>query len=207
MATNNVSVLVREATSQDYETLLDIYGLAVRDTVITWEYDIPSLQEFTGRFETIKAKGFPILVIENQGIVQGYAYASPYRDRFGYRFCCESTIYLKESCHGLGFGRQLYTALLEVLREQGFVAVIAGIASPNAQSENFHLKMGFQFVGIHKEIGFKFGEWRSVAFYQRELAAREAPTQESPTSFQDLELVQRPGANVNHWQIARENPS
>jgi L-amino acid N-acyltransferase YncA len=182
----------RPAALADAPAMLAIYAPVVRETSISWEYEPPSPGEFASRIEKVLGSGFPWIVMEGRGDGEdanliGYAYAAPYRDRYAYRFCCESTIYMHPDSRGRGLGKQLYNALLETLTRQGYAAVIGGLAYPNAASEALHRSVGFEPIGIHERIGFKFGDWLNLCLMQKDLSPREAPTLEKPIPF--LELV------------------
>lgn len=178
--------IIRVARESDVPAMLDIYGPVVLETVISWEVEVPSREEFSGRLAKVQSLGFPWLVAEHDGKVVGYCYASPFRERYGYRFCCESTVYVHKDFRSMGVGLRLYETLFEVLRRQSFAVVVAGIAYPTPESEGFHRRFGFTRVGMNEGIGFKFGEWRSVAFYQRDLRHRDSIQVEEPTPFETL---------------------
>ena len=177
---------IRVATSEDVRSMLEIYGQVVLETVISWEYEVPSQADFSDRLGRIQNLGFPWICTEESGQIQGYCYASPFRERYGYRFGCESTIYVRAGQRGSGLGRKLYECLFEILRRQSFAVVIAGIAHPNPESQGFHEKLGFERVGLHERIGYKFGSWHSVAFYQRDLVPRDSIEVEAPIRFNTL---------------------
>jgi len=178
---------IRPATLDDVSSLVAIYTPAVLNTPITWEYEIPSHEDFSSRVKKVFAGGHPYLVLENRdGEIVGYAYAGTFRDRIGYRFCCESSIYLRSDAQGQGLGKLLYSRMLEILRRQGFVSVIGGLTYPNPASEALHRSLGFELIGVFPQIGYKFNMWHSACFMQKELNPREAPIGESPTSFFEL---------------------
>lgn len=179
--------LLRAVSLSDVAGMLAIYGPVVVETPISWEYEAPTAEEFESRVRNILAAGYPWIVLEDEiGEVAGYAYASDYRNRYGYRFCCESTIYIRADIRGRGWGKRLYETLLAILTRQGFVAVIGGLALPNPGSEALHRSVGFERVGVNEGIGYKFGEWHSVCFMQKELAPRSDPIGEKPLRFDDL---------------------
>jgi phosphinothricin acetyltransferase len=167
--------------------MLLIYGQVVQETAISWEYEVPTISDFENRLAKILIGGHPWIVLEDDsGELAGYSYAGNYRDRYGYGFCCETSIYMRADVRGRGLGKELYTTLLEILTRQGFVAAIAGVSYPNAASEALHRSLGFEMVGIHQEIGYKFGTWHSACFMQKELAPRGEPIGETPIRFYDL---------------------
>jgi phosphinothricin acetyltransferase len=153
--------------------MLEIYRPYI-DTPITFEVTPPTLDDFENRVrETLKK--FPWLVCEVDGRVAGYSYASPYRSRCAYEWSVESTVYVHQDFHGRGVGRQLYTKLLELLKAQGAVNVIAGITLPNDASVGIHESFGFQPAGVMKDVGFKLGRWWDVGFWQLQLQKPDRP--------------------------------
>ena len=167
--------------------MLAIYAPVVRETAISWEYEPPSLAEFASRIDKVLGGGFPWIAMDGEdGSLIGYAYATHYRDRYAYRFCCESTIYMHPDSRGRGLVKELYQVLLEILRCQGYAAVIGGLAVPNPGSEALHRSVGFEPIGIHEQIGFKFGQWLSLCLMQKELSPRDGPVLERPIPFLEL---------------------
>ena len=167
------SVLIREATADDAQRLLEIYAYYVESTAITFEYDVPSVEEFRGRIERIKTR-YPYLVIEKNGIIKGYAYAGVFKDRAAYDRSCEMTIYLERGSSGEGLGRKLYEALEEALRNQGILNLYACIGYPDVPDENldynsaqFHEHLGYSKVGTFHQCGYKFGRWYSMIWMEK----------------------------------------
>jgi phosphinothricin acetyltransferase len=112
---------------------------------------------------------FPWLVAEVDGAVAGYAYASSHRERAAYRWAVDVAVYVASAHQGRGIGRALYEALFERLARQGYRMACAGITLPNPASVALHERVGFRPVGVYREIGWKFGHWHDVAWYQRPL--------------------------------------
>ena len=167
------SVLIREAEAGDVPRLLEIYAYYVENTAITFDYDVPSQEEFRGRIERIKAR-YPYLVIEKDGVIKGYAYAGVFKDRAAYDRSCEMTIYLEHGAAGEGLGRKLYEALEEALREQGILNLYACIGYPDVPDEyldynsaQFHEHMGYTKVGTFHRCGYKFGRWYSMIWMEK----------------------------------------
>jgi phosphinothricin acetyltransferase len=178
---------IRPVTLDDAPRLLEIYSPYVYETAVTWEIAPPSLEEFVGRVQKVGKSGHPyIAFVDDAGEILGYAYAGAYRERYGYRFCCESSIYLDPACRGKGLGKRLYAVLIEVLRRQGFVAVIGGVSYPNPASQALHESLGFKMVGLHERIGFKFGTWHNASFFQLDLGLENKGEREAPDRFEDL---------------------
>lgn len=156
---------IRFATPADTSAILSIYAPYITDSVITFEYDVPTVSEFAERIQTIQ-KQLPYLVAEVDGRILGYAYASRHRDRAAYQWSVDTSVYVHPDGHRRGIARQLYTILLDTLCRQGYYNVYAGITLPNLKSEAFHQAMGFKPVGTYASVGYKFGAWHDVGWFQ-----------------------------------------
>lgn len=158
--------MIRPVTQQDAERIATIYNHYVEHTVITFE-EVPVLvTEIAERIARVTAT-YPWVVIEREGDLCGYAYATGWRERASYRLSVESTVYLAPHCTGHGLGTEVYSALLDRLREAGFHCVLGGIALPNAPSVALHEKLGFRKVAELKEVGRKLDRWVDVGYWQR----------------------------------------
>lgn len=160
--------MIRLATEADLPAILDIYGPYVLHTAVSFEYSVPTLEEFTQRFRGITAQ-FPWLVWEEGGKVLGYAYGSLPFARDAYRWCAASSIYLAPEAQGRGIGRQLYRALEAVLQEQGYRKTYALVTSDNAGSMAFHEAVGFREVAVFPDCGYKFGRFYAVTWLEKTL--------------------------------------
>ncbi|WP_206057205.1 arsinothricin resistance N-acetyltransferase ArsN1 family B [Nitratireductor sp. XY-223] len=162
----SADILIRNATTGDAPGIRDIYAPIVEKTVISFEEAVPSVEDMARRIEdSLRTHSF--LVAERNGAVIGYAYGGRHRERAAYRKSADVSAYVAEAARGQGVGRLLYTQLLGVLARGGFHAAFAGIALPNPASVGLHEAVGFEPVGIYKEVGFKFGEWHDVGWWQR----------------------------------------
>jgi len=173
---------IRDAVPErDAAICRDIYAPFVTDTWVTFEEEVPTVEEFRGRM-TATMVTHPWLVFEADGRVVGYAYASKLRPRAAYRWTAEVTIYLAASHRGAGIGRRLYTELLERLRRQGFHMACGGVALPNEASVGLHRALGFEPVGVYRQVGWKAGAWHDVSWWQMELrpAGDAAPAELLP---------------------------
>ena len=158
-------MIIRFAQFADVPAILAIYAPYITESTTSFEYEVPTTTEFAGRVQTIQQQ-FPYLVAELNGQIVGYAYASKHRDRTAYQWSVETSVYVHADGHRRGIARQLYGRLFELLRQQGYYNAFAGITLPNPASEAFHRLMGFEPVGVYQNIGYKFGEWHSVAWLQ-----------------------------------------
>ena len=160
--------MIRIASEADVPAILDIYAPYVTDTTITFEYDVPTQEEFMDRFRRITAD-FPWIVWEENGEILGYAYACRPFERAAYSWCAEPSIYLKPKAQGKGIGRKLYEALEELLKLQGYRVLLALITGENFGSLRFHEKLGYCSAGELIGCGYKFGKWLSVFWMEKQL--------------------------------------
>jgi phosphinothricin acetyltransferase len=159
---------IRPAVVADLPAITAIYREAVLHGTATFELDPPDAAEMTRRFSEITAAGFPYLVALLDGRVVGYSYASLYRARPAYRFTVENAIYLAPDSRRRGIGMQLLQRLIEECEQLGFRQIIAVIGdSANAGSIGVHTKAGFQTIGLHPDVGYKFGRWLDIVMMQR----------------------------------------
>ncbi|MBD2610295.1 MAG: N-acetyltransferase [Nostoc sp. GBBB01] len=164
---------IRLADENDASQMLEIYAPIVQETTISFELEPPSETEFQNRIQSYQQK-MPWLVCEINGQLAGYAYASPYRTRAAYQWSVESSVYVSENHRRKGIAKALYTALLKLLQLQGFYNVVAAIALPNQPSVAVHEAVGFVPVGVFHRVGFKFGKWRDVGYWQLSLQSEQS---------------------------------
>lgn len=176
---------IRIAEPADAAAILDIYAPYIRNTSLTFETEVPTVSAFAERIQKY-LEGWPWLLCETDGRVAGYAYASRYRERTGYQWCTEVSVYIHDDYHHRGMGRALYTALLEILRRQGFHNVYAVINLPNANSVAFHESMGFVYFATYENVGFKLGKWKTVGWW-RFVANAYGDAPPAPVSFASLQ--------------------
>ena len=175
---------VRIASPADAGDMLEIYAPFIRGTAVTFENEVPSVDDFGRRVAEVLDR-FPWLACEDCGRVIGYAYAYPHRARHAYRWSAETSIYVAEGKRGCGVGRALYGALLEILRVQGLCNAYAGITLPNAGSAGFHESFGFRQIGTFPLVGYKQGGWRDVGWWHLGLAEVSGEPPE-PRSFPEV---------------------
>jgi len=168
MAANatSISIQVRAATAADSQAIARIYNHYIRESVITFEESEVTASEMNSRVEKVNDSSLPWLVAEMDGALLGYAYATKWKERSAYRYAVESSIYMDPNRVGSGSGTALYRELLSCLRTKSVHTVIGGIAQPNDASIALHEKLGFSKVAHFKEVGFKFGRWVDVAYWQ-----------------------------------------
>ena len=181
--------MLRMATPADGARLAAIYAPAVTERATSFELVPPDATEMARRIGNVTTRT-PWLVLEENGWITGYAYASPHRDRPAYQWSVEVSAYIDDRAHRQGQGRALYTALFDILTAQGFVNAYAGITLPNPASVGFHAAMGFGKIGVYEGIGYKFGRWHDVVWMHRLLAPRAAEM--DPPRALDEALAIRP---------------
>ena len=160
--------MIRMATVDDAEGMLDIYAPFILNSGVTQETEVPSVKEFQQRIISNLAER-PWLVCEINNEIAGYAYAGKHRDRKGYQWCTEPSVYISEKYYGFGIAHALYSALFDILRIQGYVNAYAVITLPNERSVAFHKKFGFDHLTIYRKIGYKLGQWHDVGWMQYEI--------------------------------------
>lgn len=176
---------VRVASSADAEAIAGIYAPYVLQTAISFEDEPPSAAEMARRIAST-LPSHPYLVFEEKGVVCGYAYASAHAARPAYRWSCNVSVYTAQDAHRRGVGRALYAALFDLLTQQGFHSLFAGIALPNDKSVGLHEAMGFVHLGTYREVGFKHGAWHDVGYWRKGL--RAGPPETEPIPFSALEI-------------------
>ncbi len=166
---------IRVATIADAPMLLEIYAPYVKNTAITFEYDVPSEEEFKRRIEHILRK-YPYLVAESNGEIVGYAYAGPFHERPAYEWAVETSIYVRQDKKHLGIGKQLYGELEKFLKLQNILNLNACIAYPEIEDEyltknsvQFHRHLGYETVGEFHKCGFKFNRWYNVVWMEKQI--------------------------------------
>lgn len=170
--TANDAFLVRAREDRDIDAITEIYGHHVLEGASSWELSPPDTAEMQRRADAITAAGYPYLVAARGTQILGYAYASAYRPRPAYRFTVEHSVYVDDAARRLGVGKALLSRLIEDCTAAGFRQMIAIVGdSQNLQSIEFHEKMGFERVGIVRDIGFKFDRWMDQVILQRPLGA------------------------------------
>jgi L-amino acid N-acyltransferase YncA len=177
--------MIRLAKPSDAAGILAIYAPYIENTSFTFETEVPSLESFAARMKTY-LDNWPWLVCEINGVIAGYAYGARYRERAGYQWCVESSIYIHDDYLRANIGRALYDVLIEVLRRQGYRNVYAVINLPNDRSVRFHENCGFTWFATYENVGYKLGRWKNVGWWQ--LIINEYNDEPpAPVKFADLD--------------------
>jgi L-amino acid N-acyltransferase YncA len=156
---------IRLATTDDAAAVAAIYAPYCEGSAVSFEQVAPTAEEMAQRIATLTRQR-PWIVLEDDGAVVGYAYAGPHNERWAYRWSVNTAIYISRTHQRRGAGRALYSALFDLLRRLGHYKAIAGITLPNPASVGLHEAMGFELAGVYRDIGYKQGAWRDVAWYQ-----------------------------------------
>ena len=171
----DTNISIRVATEADAEEILNIYAPYVTDTAITFEYDIPSVAEFSRRIKNT-LQMYPYIVALEENRIVGYAYASAFKERAAYNWAVETTVYLRQDCRGKGLGKKLYLSLEDVLKRQNIINLNACIAYTSGQdihldntSTVFHEHLGYSKVAHFSKCGYKFGTWYDMIWMEKML--------------------------------------
>ena len=170
-------MIVRPVRADDAAAIADIYAPYVLTTPISLEDEPPDAAEIGRRIAECGGL-YPWLVAEMDGRVAGYAYATRFRPRLGYRFTVETTVYVDPAHQRTGIAAALYEPLLDTLVRQGFTQAIAAISLPNQASVALHERFGFERCGVYHQVGWKLGQWWDVGLWQRRLAPVRTPPEE-----------------------------
>ena len=173
-------LMIRNAVPEDAEEILRIYAYYVEHTAITFEYTVPTVEEFRERIRHTLEKYPYIVAVENDKIV-GYAYTGSFRVRIAYAWNVETTVYVDREKQGQGIGRLLYEALEEASKKQHILNMNACIAVPvqedeylTDESEQFHAHLGYEMVGKFHASGFKFGRWYDMIWMEKHIGEHTA---------------------------------
>lgn len=159
---------IRNAQTQDAAALLAIYAPVVEQSAISFELEPPGEEEFAERIRKYGASHC-WLTAEQDGVLTGYAYGMPHRERAAYRYATEVSVYVHQGWRGRGIGAALYRRLFDELAGRGYYHAYAGITVPNEGSMALHSQVGFRRIGTFPSVGFKFGEWHDVSWWHRAL--------------------------------------
>lgn len=185
------NVVIRVAAVEDAEKLLQIYAPYVINTAITFEYEVPTVQEFRKRICHI-LKRYPYLVAEKNGELLGFAYASAFHERAAYDWAVETSIYICMNRRKMGIGRKLHDCLEKLLKEQGILNLNACIAYPRSEDEyltknsvEFHCHLGYRLVGEFYQCGYKFNRWYNMVWMEKQIG-EHVSNQPAVKSFEDI---------------------
>ena len=159
---------VRKAKREDVPAILEIYNDAVLNTTASADYEPRSLESRYEWFDEHERDGYPIFVATNDAHeVVGWSSLSRYKERYGYRFSTENSIYIHPAWRGRGVGKLLLPPLIDAAREMGLHAILAGISADNEASLKLHAQFGFDKVAHFRETIYKFGQWLDVVYMEK----------------------------------------
>ena len=161
-----VPYIIRAATEDDSADILNVYSFYIENTAASFETSVPSVEEFAQRIGGI-LKTYPYLVCELDHEIIGFTYASRHRERAGYRFGVDVSIYIKKGMQGQGIGTALYERLFAELSDKNYYNAYASITLPNESSCALHKKFGFKEIGIHHNTGYKLGKWHDILWLDK----------------------------------------
>lgn len=176
----NDNITLHIARPDDAAALLAIYAPYVEHTAITYEYTVPTVEEFSARIEHTLQK-YPYIVAERGGELIGYAYTGAFHPRAAYDWGVETSIYLRRDCRGLGLGRRLYDVIERISRAQNILNLNACIAYPKIEDEyltknsvQFHEHLGFKYVGEFHDCAYKFGRWDNMVWMEKSIGEHDS---------------------------------
>lgn len=188
-----MNITIRVASVKDATKLLEIYAYYVAKTAITFEFEVPTLEDFQNRIETT-LQNYPYLVAEVDGDIAGYVYAGRFRARAAYDWSASTSIYLSGKYQRMGIGKMLYERLEELLQKQNVINLYAGVADPveedeylTRNSERFHEAMGYKTVARFNKCGSKFGRWYNLLEMEKIIGGHCCPPKEF-IPFRDLKF-------------------
>ena len=166
------NINIRFMIASDAKIIHEIYTPYIKNTSITFECKVPTIEEFSTKINKISSD-YAYLVCEVNNTIIGYAYGNRLREREAYQWDAELSIYLKKDYINYGIGTSLYSCLIDILKLQNIYNVYGVITQPNEKSEKLHEKLGFEKIGVFHNTGYKFGKWRDVVWYEKNIKSFE----------------------------------
>jgi len=176
----------RLASEEDIPEIRALYEPYVKNTAITFEVEVPSIEEFGNRIRSIAAE-YPYIVCLSDRTIIGYAYAHRHMERAAYQWNAELSVYIGSRSQGRGIGKRLYAALMAILELQNVKNVYGGVTSPNEKSEKLHESLGFTKLGTYRNTGYKCGAWHDVIWFEKAIGAYNL----NPEPFMPIQDVDR----------------
>ena len=164
--------MIRMITEADIPIILNWYNWYIENDTATFETEPLTLSEFAQRVHTIREK-YPWVILEEEGKPAGYAYLASFIPRAAYDWTCDLAIYLDPEQRGKGYGTKLIQGILDIARQAGYVTIVSNITFGNTASERLHEANGFIRKGILEDVGYKFGRWLSISWYEKKLNPAE----------------------------------
>ena len=170
--------MIRHAQAADLGAILDIFNDAISNTTSVYYYEPHTIRDMLSWYEDKVRDGFPVLVFEENNHVIGFAAFGTFRDRPAYKYTVEHSVYVHKDHRGKGVGTRLMMDLMKIANEREYATIVAGIDSGNEVSRAMHENLGFTNCGTVKRVGYKFGKWLDVTFYQYGLRGPTTPKEE-----------------------------
>lgn len=169
--------MIRAATEKDLPNILDIYNEAILHTTAVYDYKLHTLEDRQQWYEKKKLDGYPLLVYEKDDKSVAFATFGPFRAWPAYKYTIEHSVYVSKEYRSEGIATKLMQAIIQNANEREYATLVAGIDAANEISINLHARLGFEYAGVIKKAGYKFGEWLDLAFYQLELNGPKMPVE------------------------------
>lgn len=157
---------IRKATKEDIPQILAIVNHAILHTTSNYLYEEQTLEEQTRWYNSKHEQGFPVIVADVDGTAVGFGTYGTFREKIGYQYTVEHSVYVAPEQIGKGIGSQILAALISSARDEGYHVMIGGIDAANTGSVAFHRKFGFEETAVLRQVGFKFGKWLDLQFMQ-----------------------------------------
>lgn len=168
-------IAIREATNADLPAMLEIYNDIIINTTAVYDYQPHTMEMRQQWFAAKQEQGFPVYVAEEDGIIYGFSTIGPFRNWAAYKYSVENSIYVAASARGKGVGRLLFPPIIQAAVERNMHTIVAGIDATNESSIKLHERFGFIEVAHFKQVGYKFGKWLDLKFFQLLLQTPENP--------------------------------
>lgn len=169
--------MIREATEEDLEGILNIYNDAIINTTAVYAYQAHTIDQRIKWFKDKRQEGYPIIVFEKESKVAGFATFGSFRAWPAYKYTIEHSVYVSNEFRKEGIAKKLLEEIIKIADEREYETLVAGIDAANGPSIKLHERLGFEYSGTIKKAGFKFGKWLDLAFYQRKLSGPRSPVE------------------------------
>lgn len=169
--------MIRHCQEKDLNDILEIYNDAIINSTAVYTYSPSTLQDRSSWFKQKMEDGFPVLVLEENNKVIGFATFGPFRPWPAYKYSIEHSVYVHKDYREKGIGTKLLKEIIGIANKENYATLIAGIDATNEQSIKTHERLGFTYSGTIQKVGFKFDRWLDLSFYQLELNGPETPTE------------------------------
>lgn len=171
-------ITIREATEADLPAMLEIYNDIIVNTTAVYDYKPHTLEMRQQWFAVKQEQGFPVFVAEEEGVIYGFSTIGPFRNWAAYKYSVENSIYVAADARGKGVGKLLFPPIIKAAADRQMHTIVAGIDATNESSIKLHERFGFVEVAHFKQVGFKFGKWLDLKFFQLLLATPEKPEED-----------------------------